>query len=920
MTPPGYKFVHVPRPDNKRFSDKGSGGGVGILHKEGMKVSLQPVKSFTSFEYMHVKVTHGSSMFRIILVYRPPPSTKNKYTFTMFMDDFPNLLEDVIILPGKLILTGDFNIHMDDVDDSETKRFSELLDSFDLCQHINVPTFPAGKKEENWSNEKKRRILDLLITKSHETPLTDVQVYEADIADHKCISFDLTTVKPKYLRREISYRKLKELNMDDFRSDLAIALGEFDPNCGTVSEAVDRYNIILENTLDKDAPLKKRTVIIRPQPAWYSEDISEVRKEKRKAEKTWRRTGLTIHRDIYKEHNAKLVHMIAKAKQDYYKARLEKSSGDQRVLFKCVDDLLNRSKSSTLPDHSSKEQLANDMADFFNEKVAKIRQSLDEIQSGKYTTETNESKTFLKVLKPTTEKEVREIIMKSSPTTCALDPIPTHLVKECIDTLLPTITCMVNRSLKECEVPDSFKIATIIPLLKKDNLDPDIFKHYRPISNLTFLSKILERVVADRLVKNNGSHPNSEILQSSYKKHHSTETALVKIHNDLLLAMDSRKCVLLLLLDLSAAFDTVDHSILLTRLKKRFGITEEAHQWISSYFDNRKQSVLINGVTSKEHVLTCNVPQGSVLGPKFFIDYKSPLGDIIRSFGLQAHFYADDTQIYLVFNPADEAASLDRVNACIDAVRSWLAANFLKLNDEKTDLIFIGSSYYLSKLTTSSISVGECSIEKSAKVRNIGAMFDPKMTMAAQVSTTCKSAWFRLHQIGKIRPYLNSDQTKSVIHAYVTSKLDQNNSLLVGVADTLISKIQKLQNAAAKMIHRAKKQDHVTPLLKELHWLPISQRITFKVLLLAYKALNDEGPLYLKDMLRWYKPKVTTRSATDGKLLVIDKTNLSYGDRAFGVSAPRLWNSLPFSLRDSPSTATFKRNLKTHLFRQAYDC
>ena len=615
-----------------------------------------------------------------------------------------------------------------------------------------------------------------------------------------------------------------------------------------------------------------------------------------------------------------LNQLIASSKKDFYTDKLNISSGDQRELFKCVNDLLNKSKSSTLPTHSSKEELANDLSEYFMEKVRKIRQSLEGIQTHNEPVQETMSPTSLHHLEPTTEDEVRKIIMSSSSTTCASDPIPTSLLKDCIEILLPTITHIINCSLAEAEVPDSFKLAIIKPLLKKETLDPDIFKHYRPISNLAFLSKVLERVVAVRLNDHTEHHLNTEIMQSSYRKHYSTETALVKIQNDILLAIDQHQCVILLLLDLSVAFDTVDHAILINRLKDRFGITGQALQWISSYFDNRKQTVLINGVRSKEHLLSCNVPQGSVLGPKFFKDYKSPVGQIIRSHGLQAHFYADDSQIYLAFDPNDETMSLKKLENCVKDIRSWMASNFLKLNDEKTELLVLGTPQNLAKLSMETVQVGDATIDCSSKVRNIGAVFDSQLKMDAQVSQTCRSAWYRIHQIGKIRPYLSTEETKSVIHAYVTSKIDQNNCLLLGAPDNLISKIQKVQNAAAKVILRRKKFDHVTPLLKELHWLPVPQRITFKTLLLTYKALNNEAPSYLSDLLLMHNPGKNLRSSCDPILLNIPKSRLkTFGDRAFSVAAPHLWNTLPLHIRSSKSTAVFKRNLKTHLFNLAYN-
>jgi hypothetical protein len=364
----------------------------------------------------------------------------------------------------------------------------------------------------------------------------------------------------------------------------------------------------------------------------------------------------------------------------------------------------------------------------------------------------------------------------------------------------------------------------------------------------------------------------------------------------------------------------VDHFTLLNRLKHRFGIRGKALQWIESYFENRSQTVTIDGNKSKEQVLTCNVPQGSVLGPKFFVDYESPLGDIIRKHGLTAHFYADDSQLYLSFGPENEVPSMKKLENCVAEIRCWMASNFLKLNDDKTELIFLGTSKNLAKLSVNTVQIGDSTIESSKTVRNIGAVFDQQLKMEPQVIATCKAAWFRLFQISKIRPYLSVDETKSLVHAYVTSKLDQNNSLLFGCPDTLISRIQKVQNAAAKLIFKAKKYDHVTGLLKELHWLPAHQRITFKVLLLTYKALNGEGPDYLKELLQWHQPKRSLRSSNE-LLLNIPKTRLNtYGDKAFQAAAPRLWNSLPLKIKQSSSTMAFKQALKTHLFKTAYNC
>ena len=248
-------------------------------------------------------------------------------------------------------------------------------------------------------------------------------------------------------------------------------------------------------------------------------------------------------------------------------------------------------------------------------------------------------------------------------------------------------------------------------------------------------------------------------------------------------------------------------------------------------------------------------------------------------------------------------------------------ANKLKLNDEKTEFIIFGSAPGLKKVNTTSISVGDQSIIASSSIRNIGVFLDSNMKMDSQIKNICKSAWYHLFNIGKIRNYITTHQAKSVVHAYVTSKLDLNNALLAGVPLTITSKLQQIQNAAAKLITRSKKYDHVTPILRELHWLPIHQRILFKLLLMTFKALNGIGPAYLRDLLVLYQPSRVLRSASDPLLLVVPKSRLkTYGDRSFSIVAPVQWNKLPLEIRSCQTVNAFKSLLKTLLFKQHFEC
>lgn len=254
--------------------------------------------------------------------------------------------------------------------------------------------------------------------------------------------------------------------------------------------------------------------------------------------------------------------------------------------------------------------------------------------------------------------EIRKIILASPTKSCELDPLPTKLLKQCLDYLLPAITSIVNKSLSQICVPTPFKRAVVRPLLKKSNLDKEVLKNYRPVSNLPFISKILEKVVATRLENHINSHSLHDHAQSAYRAGHSTETALLRVHHDIACALDNNCCAVLLMLDLSAAFDTIDHTILLNRLEFSFGITDDALLWLKSYLTERTQCVSIGSVQSNDIELCFGVSQVSLLRPKLFCMSSKPVSEICRRHGMSYHSYADDTQVYQVIKPLGDWSDL----------------------------------------------------------------------------------------------------------------------------------------------------------------------------------------------------------------------------------------------------------------------
>ena len=631
---------------------------------------------------------------------------------------------------------------------------------------------------------------------------------------------------------------------------------------------------------------------------------------------------ITVHYDLFKTARTKFNNMLLQAKKDYYNNLIAESSTDSKNLSNIVKDILHQRSEMKLPEHASTEELANRFAVFFTDKVCKIRDELPDLSRHQLNLPTPALTCSLNVFSAVTESEVRKIIAKSPTKSCSLDPAPTWIVKDSVDELIPMVTILVNLSLQSANVPDSMKQALVTPLLKKDDLDPEVLKNYRPVSNLSFLSKVLERVVAARLTNYMTINQLHEPMQSAYRACHSTETALVRVQNDILRTLDQGGAAILVLLDLSAAFDTIDHSILLSRMESVLGVKGSALQWFKSYLLGRKQRIKINDDFSENQEILWSVPQGSVLGALLFLIYIIPLAQLIRTYGLNNHGYADDTQLCLSFKKTSVNAIVKseilNLEKCLCDISVWMSQNKLKLNNDKTEIILFGSKKHLAELNIKSLSVAGTDVSVASEpVRNLGAMFDSQLIMAPHVKSVVKKSSFHLRKIGKARRVLTEDATKTVMQSLVMSRLDYCNALLIVIQQDLIAKMQRLQNSAARIVSRTRKYEHITPVLIKLHWLPIKFRIQFKVLLLVYKALNGLAPKYIKELLVPYKPRRHLRSEAKG-LLDEPRTRLKFGDRAFSISAPRLWNALPQHLKDSTSCQAFKKCLKTHLFRLAH--
>ena len=406
-----------------------------------------------------------------------------------------------------------------------------------------------------------------------------------------------------------------------------------------VEKLANEYNSALSKLIDKHTPRKTKTVRTRTSTPWYS---CAARKLKRKLERKWRKTGLP---EDFKAFNAQCFHvtyMMNDARRIFYTDFIAENSADQGKLFRAAKKLLAKKEVPHFPEYCDNTVIANEIGRFFARKIDLIRSEINangpmnsEDQVMNNSADSNEDNALSSFLL-LTESDMRDIIHRSARKSCEFDPMPTSLVLSCLYELLPVITRMVNSSLACGYFPSDWKEALVNPLLKKDDL-PHEFANLRPVSNLQFISKLTERAVFDQVHRHMIEYSLYPVLQSAYRKGHSTETALLKVTNDILMNMDRQHVTLLVMLDLSAAFDTVNHEILLNRLDSRVGVKGQVLKWFASYRINRSLRVSFGQALSEKFELSYGVPQGSCLGPLLYTIYASELRDIIEKHLPDAH-------------------------------------------------------------------------------------------------------------------------------------------------------------------------------------------------------------------------------------------------------------------------------------------
>ena len=888
--PSGYKIIRKDRnEDFKQKYGKNKGGGIAILYKSHLKVEKKDYMTDKVEEILWVHVKTKQS-FMLGTIYRP------EYTDIMDETDGESKIEENIRkaseISDRLIITGDLNIDTSDKTSNLTKQLKNIYNSYNLTQLV--------EKTTRIDKSGRQTIIDHVWADEDKQLINQVGTF-VGISDHLGTYIRLNMQKPKKEKKTIRHRSYRKYDPQAFRCSLQENLAhsniQHHLENRDVNSSTEELIKIIKQTADEHAPMMEITVREdKNYIPWYSKDLCNMITQKNELISDYYYYGLSSFNTRIKEISNRIKHLKRKLKKNYISEKLAESKDNPKKCWNIINLVTNRSKTK---DSVEPDNMCQNKANRYNKYFATIG---EEIQKNLKINVEEDDFTGLDgfTFKPETEVSIDKLIdrIKKDVATGA-DEVGAKILKDAKEVISPILAKVINLGYQEATFPDCMKIATIKALHKKE--DSDNISNYRPISILPTLSKVFERAATDQLVEHLEKNNLLSKHQHAYRKGHSTQTCLVEVINYLYKLFDHKKYAAVISLDLSKAFDSISHQLMLNKLA-RLNLSEPTLLWIKSYLSHRKQRTKFKSYISTEEPVTAGVPQGSIIGPLLFLCFTNDIPEVFTE-KCKIVGYADDTQ--LLVEAADMKQLMKKIEDIIETAQKWYSMNSMKNNISKTEVLILNTKKVNLKDIVIKVKDGEkiIQIKPKSHIKILGVLIDDQLNWTKQVNNVKRNALNSIRNLHRVNHLLPTKLKVNLYNALVTPHLDYADVVWAGCGKSNSQKLQIAQNFAAKSITGNKKYDSASDSLRKLQFLNLHQRRTVHEAVYTHKSLLQLNPANTNADYLQHRPTSNTRSSTLGKLnLPKHRTSKFQNSPLFRTI--KSWNSCP----DHISTD----NIKTH--------
>ena len=880
------------------------GGLMIYLHNSYSYSNLPIYEKSDIWEGQFIKVSGGYTISNIILgnIYRPPRDSIDNYS--TFNNQFSQILDKLNTFNAEVIIGGDFNINLLDIlKRNIVSDYFNVIISHSFHPHIILPTRISRRSAtliDNFlgrnSEKLTRASSGILIDK-----FSDHQPYFISIeGDNSYIT------QPKY----ITVSNQSPENIKKFKNQLISAdiLGNIDQNPEADPQInYDTMSSIIETKKDKCLPCKNIKFNSRKHKknSWISHGILKSIKFRNELYKKMRKSDPnTIEYNILSTnlntYNRILKRSIRIAKRRHYQNIFNIYSGNVKKTWSMINDILHKNKQNTrLPVYfkqgeqkiSDKKDIANKFNAFFTNIGKNLADKINDVPH-KHFSDYLVSKPNTKFeFQPVEIKEVNKIISQlDSKNSSGYDSISNILIKSIVDIILKPLTVIINQCLKMGIFPNQLKIAKVVPIFKTG--DDTLFTNYRPISLLPSTSKVVERVIFNQLYTYFETNKLFYGSQYGFRKRHSTEFAALELVDKLLNMMDKGQVPLGIFLDLSKAFDTLDHKIMIKKLEF-YGVSDGPGKLLESYLSNRKQYVVFDDINSQVLDIKTGVPQGSILGPLLFLIY---INDIVKSSNLfKFILFADDTTIIAPIN-INNKETANIINMELDKIITWLKLNKLSLNISKTKFCIFHKVQ--RKISIPEIQIENTVISYSKVIDFLGFRLDDNLNWNDHLEKLSCKLSRTLGVINKLKYVLPRNVLLQLYNSLFLPHV--NYGILIWGHN--YERIEKLQKRAVRFITQSKYLAHTDPIFIKLNLLKIQDIFKLNQLKFYYKYLTKSLPDYFQNLIFTRQSRYNTRRSDD---LTPSKVNHVFATKCISHNIPNVINRLPNEIRDKFLTHSF---------------